>query len=101
MDIIEHDLSQHKVVITQENDMALLKCVYCSWSKQANLASPTKMHPHRDPLAFATAMAERHILSNNVWPWDKDGKPKKIIRNNDGSTTEPMTDWPNDGESNK
>ncbi len=96
MDTVEHPLSEHRISIIEfpgNDSLFYLKCI-CSWEGRALKSGPTKRHPHRDERSFAVATAERHILQNKVWPYEEDGKPRRVIREDGQSTVEIIENWP-------
>ena len=96
METIEHELSEHRISIIEfpsNETLYFLKCV-CGWEGKASKSGPTKLHPHREEKAFAVAIAERHILQNNVWPYEDDGKPRRVIKEDGQNTVEIIEDWP-------
>lgn len=97
MEVVEHPLSDHRISIIEfpsDENLFFLKCTCGEWEGKALKSGPTKLHPHRDEKAFAISTAERHILENKIWPYEKDGKPRRIIKEDGQSTVEILENWP-------
>lgn len=82
----EHD---HMVTTYQTDEGYQLECT-CGWDYFAAKALQTKLHPDRQTDCFAVAVAQRHYISQGIWPYNEFGKPE---RNVDGQIVI-VHDWP-------
>lgn len=98
MEAVKHPLSDHRVSIIEypSNDKLWhLRCSCGEWEGKASKATKTNLHPEREDDVFAIAVAERHIMQNGVWVYEEDGKPRRVRRENDGTTIiEVVHKWP-------
>ncbi len=79
----------HNVTTYQTDQGYQLECI-CGWEYFASKALPTKLHPERDLDCFAVAVAQRHYVSQGIWPYTEHGKPEKNV---DGEI-KVLHDWP-------